>query len=282
MPPLLASPPIANSADEAPLSKSLIPDLAATPSSAPTAQTESPDIDDPHAEYVRLRLEIDSLTSRRGAKETRDASQLATLKQNLVKAQNHYFFRADEAEVLYRTARKAADAQALQTHLRADGGSHDTPTPPAKRRPPKLKEPVPPISVALSDATDSDGREGGMLGILETPYEVKTSDGKIIPIRDMGAPKQWSNRTPKLLLAETVHKVDRYAVITYSNVSGHSRARRSSVSIRGKGGKSGTWTMNEIACSNDEQVCELFDLVPYSALTHTRPNNTYLLSHCMP
>lgn len=79
---------------------------------------------------------------------------------------------------------------------------------------------------------DEEDSVGGLLEILEEmPKSETTNEGVTIAIRDMALPKHWSGRTSKVLLAEAVAKSDRYAVVTYSIISGHSRAKRASVSL---------------------------------------------------
>jgi ATP-dependent RNA helicase DHX29 len=210
------------------------------------SERASPDSDDPHAEYVRLKIEIDSMTTHRTAQEDREASHLILLKRRLASVQDHYFFRQDEADELYKTARQDLDAKTLQARLRGEAPALSS----KKKRPTRLAEPSPPSA----DSEDSD-EPGGMLDILETLQE-SVVDGKTVPVRDMGTSKQWSGRTPKVLLSETVRKVDRRAVISYRNISGNSRAQRMSVDVRADGGKEGTWTMDDVACTTEAQVCQ--------------------------
>jgi ATP-dependent RNA helicase DHX29 len=222
--------------------------------SSSSSLRNSPDNDDPHDQYVRLRMEIDALTRNRMSQESRDASHLENLKLQLAAVQEHYFFRVREAEALYKEARQAADAEALRSRLRGDVSSAEPRVRADKKRPPKLKSSAPDTATAtVSDSDDSEGGEG-MFALLENATTSEMPDGRVIPIRDLGAPKQWSGRTPKMLLAETVHKVDRHAVVSYANTSGHSRAKRATVSVRGDGGQSGTWAMDDVACQSEEQV----------------------------
>lgn len=232
------------------------------------SERASPDSDDPHTEYVRLKIEIDSMTTHRTAQEDRDASHLILLKERLTRVQDHYFFRQDEADEQYKTARQELDAKSLQARLRGEAPALSS----KKKRPSRLVEPEP--APTSADSEDSDG-PGGMLDILETLQE-SVVDGKTIPVRDMGTSKQWTGRTPKILLSETVRKVDRHAVISYRNISGNSRAKRMSVDVRADGGKEGTWIMDDVACTTESQVRQPSVQI-HSCLLFARLNNTYPL-----
>jgi ATP-dependent RNA helicase DHX29 len=99
------------------------------------------------------------------------------------------------------------------------------------------------------------------------PATETDAQGKTITIRDMAMPKHWSGRTPKVLLKETVAKSDRYAAIGYSIISGGSRARRASVSIRWEGKKMDEWLMEDVACHDDGQAEQYIATVALHALT---------------
>jgi ATP-dependent RNA helicase DHX29 len=259
------SAPIAPEEEERAAVKSrILESLGGNGDNSSSSERSSPEPDDdPHAEYVRIKLRIDDMTTHRTGGQGGDAASLVLLKKRLAEVENHYFFKKSEAEQQYQAARRAADANALQSRLRAptdDVTSQPaTVTPQPKKRPAKLKPSVDTTgSSAVASAGVLDGDEdedgGGLLTFLDGPLTTETTNGVTIPVRDMGGPKQWSGRTPKVLLAETVRKVDRYAAITYRSVSGSSRARRAAVSIRADGGKSGSWIMEDIACQDEEQV----------------------------
>jgi ATP-dependent RNA helicase DHX29 len=220
---------------------------------------ESPESDDPHHEYVKLKLQIDDFKSGGQALGgPRDDAFFKSLQARLIEVQNHYFFDRIDAEQQYREARKKADALALQERLREDSNAEPTkplhPTT-SRKRPPNIKPPSNNARTSAVDGTASDSdSSGGMLELLDGPPAEEVSDGVTIIVRDMGPAKQWTGRTPKVLLAETVTKVDRYAAITYRCISGHSRAKRAAVSIRGDGGKNGSWSMNDVACHDLDQV----------------------------
>ncbi|THH20831.1 hypothetical protein EW146_g599 [Bondarzewia mesenterica] len=231
--------------------------------------------DDPNHEYVKLKLKIDSLTTwRRLPGESADDSFVKTLQSRLMAVKEHYFFDERDAEAQYRTEREKADALNLQNRLRANE-TRENPQEatlsisPAKRRPPKLRSVKDTVTTTKTDIFDGDDEEqsGGLFEILdELPASEVTDQGTSINIRNMALPKHWSGRTPKILLAETVAKSDRFAVVSYRVVSGASRAKRAAVSIRWGAGKEGDWTMIDVACHDDIQAEQYIATVALHAL----------------
>ncbi|EMD41750.1 hypothetical protein CERSUDRAFT_110326 [Gelatoporia subvermispora B] len=215
-----------------------------------TSGWQSPS-DDLISEFVRLKMQITDLTShRRKPGEKRDATFLKDLQTRLEEVKSDYMFDADEAEEHFRIEREKADSAALQARLRGSG-------PPSPRSPPQPRSrqrspnPVSRETINSSDLFEDDTEEtqAGLFGILEEmPTEEISEQGTVIEVRDMPFPKHWSGRTPKTLLDETIHKVDRYAAITYRCISGASRAKRAAVLIRWEGGRTREWTMDGIAC----------------------------------
>ena len=97
-----------------------------------------------------------------------------------------------------------------------------------------------------------------------------TNDSVIITLREMALPKHWPGPTPKILLKETVLRLDRYAVITYNLISGSSRIKRVSLTIRWDGTKSDIWAMNDVACPDQIQAEHYIALTVLHALTFPR------------
>ncbi|KAJ7925913.1 P-loop containing nucleoside triphosphate hydrolase protein [Mycena leptocephala] len=212
---------------------------------------DSVDAEDANLEYVHLKLKIANLTANRPPGDQTDSSQLQDLRKQLAKVKNNYFFNEKSAEAQYRIEREKADAIALQARLR---GLAPTDSP---NRPPNLQPQAPPPPVAVTDIFDEDIGDsvGGLLEALEDmPTTVTTDHGTIVNVRDMALPKHWSGRTPKILLAETVSKADRYAAISYTVLSGSSRAKRAGVSIRWDGKKMDEWSMEDVACHTEGQA----------------------------
>ncbi|KAF7966231.1 hypothetical protein HWV62_39469 [Athelia sp. TMB] len=231
---------------------------------APSSDSDSPESDDPNAEYVRLKMQITNLTTRRLPGTSTDSSVLKQARSQMEKVKKHYFFDEKSAEDEFRKAREKADALALQSKLRGlsvgvqSPGIIDRPKAnTGKKRPPDIQPPravTPPASA--SDTLDSDSDDsGGMLDILDgLPTSQVNDQGTTVTIRDMSLPKHWSGRTPKTLLAETVAKADRYAAISYQIISGHSRAKRAAIHIRWEGRKDGEWRMEDVACHDETQA----------------------------
>ncbi|EGN98639.1 hypothetical protein SERLA73DRAFT_107710 [Serpula lacrymans var. lacrymans S7.3] len=114
---------------------------------------------------------------------------------------------------------------------------------------------------------DSDDAVGGIFELFEEMSNETTEKGVTIKVRDMALPKNWSGRTPKILLSETVMKIDRYAAVTYQLISGSSRAKRSSVKVLWEGGRADEWAMEDIACHNSAQSEQYIATVALHALT---------------
>ena len=236
-----------------------------------SSERESPETDDPNAEYVRLKMQIANLTSHRQFGNGTDASVLTGLSTQLQAVKKHYFFDEQDAEAQYRIEREKEDALALQSRLRGLGDASLASSIPkaGKKRPPNIRPPqLSPRATVAADIFDGDSDSStGMLQILDELPESVTNDGVTIRIRDMALPKHWSGRTPKILLAETVAKANQYAAITYQSISGSSRAKRAAVHIRCEGGKNGEWKMEDVACHDETQAEAYIATVALHALT---------------
>jgi len=233
--------------------------------------SESPDVDDLNSEYVRLKLQITSLGRQPGSQA--NASFISELEAKLKEVKTNYFFDERDAEAQYQIERKAADMHALQSRLRGESTSSSETTLSAAqkiKRPLNLKPQAIPSRPAAADVFDTDeaGSEGGMFEILDSMPTTETNEkGVTVHIRDMSLPKHWSGRTPKTLLSETVAKVDRYAVISYTMVSGCSRAKRAAVCIRWEGQKTDEWDMEDVACHDTTQAEQYIATVALFSLT---------------
>lgn len=223
--------------------------------------------EDPTSEFVRLKMQITDLTTHRKPGESRDASFLHSLRRRLDEVQQDYLFDEQQAEAQFRLERDKADAEALQSKLRGDIA--DTPQPIPER--PQHRSPVSQLSPEVADTPhdifEDDDSPGGLLEILETPATETTADGITITLRDVTLPKHWSGRTPKTLLSEAVHKIDRFAAISYSAVSGASRAKRAAIEIRWNGAKVDYWEMKDVACSDNVQAEQYIATVALHSLT---------------
>ncbi|KAF8898608.1 P-loop containing nucleoside triphosphate hydrolase protein [Infundibulicybe gibba] len=241
----------------------IIPHVTApTPSALTESGEDSLDEAEPIQEYVDIKIKIDGLM-RNTPNNSADSIELRKLRQRLAIVEGNYFLDKNEAEQRYRHDRKKAEALALNERLRAAPSS---PVHTRKQRPPDL-QPSPPIAINdIFDNKDGESSDGLLELLDEIPAET-SSQGKIICLRGMPLPKHWSGRTPKILLKEMVAKLDRYAAITSSIISGSSRAVRASVSIRWEGKKMDQWEMEDTACYDDEQAGQYIATVALHALT---------------
>ena len=240
--------------------------LVETDSSAHESLRWSP-VEDPNSEFVRLKLRIMDLTTHRRADEKADAAFLQDLQRRLKNVQVDYLFDKREADALYKEERSKVEAAALQAKLR--GLDDSTPMKPS-RASKKVKEPPSRAesTATTSDVFDGDEPAGGMFELLEQMPETETTEaGTTVQVRDLALPKHWSGRTPKLLLSEIVRKTDKYAVISYSCISGSSRAKRSLVDIRWDGGKTQSWSMDDVACYDQTQAEQYISTVALHALS---------------
>ncbi|KAJ7631081.1 P-loop containing nucleoside triphosphate hydrolase protein [Roridomyces roridus] len=226
--------------------------------------------EDTNLEYARLKLKIAKLTSDRLPGDKTESSELRNLQTRLQQVKKHYFFDEKDAEAQYRVEREKAEAVALQARLRGTSTTSLAPSPKfVKKRPPNL-QPPPPQAAASTDIFDEDIGDsvGGLLEALEDmPTTVTNDHGTVVNVRDMALPKHWSGRTPKILLAETVSKADRYAAISYIMLSGASRVKRASVSIRWDGKKTDEWSMDNVGCHTEGQAEQYIATIALHELT---------------
>jgi ATP-dependent RNA helicase DHX29 len=220
---------------------------------------DSSDTDDPNAEYVRLKMQIANLTSRRPPGDNTESAFVQDLRAKLDVVKKNYFFDEKDAEAHYQLEREKANTLALQSRLRGNKDtsfeipqSRNAP----KQRPPNLQQPIAKSPLAVRDLFDNESEDsaGGLFELLDTPTTEINEQGTTVRILDMALPRHWSGRTPKTLLSEVVVKADRYAAISYRIVSGLSRAKRASVNIRWEGRKMGEFVMEDVACYDEAQA----------------------------
>ncbi len=211
------------------------------------ADSGSSDEDDPNAAYVKLMLRLNDSSIH--------PSAVNGLKKRMEIVKRHYFFDEKTATANYNSERQKMISENLKARLRGDVVQKPLPAPKAVLPPPA------PLSMPQSDAPPptpdffDDDSETGLFDLLqEMPTSETTAEGVTYTIRDMSLPKHWSGRIPMTSLAEVVSKADRYAVISYSIVSGASRAARAAVTIRWNGGSLRTWSMDTVACYDPIQA----------------------------
>ena len=94
-----------------------------------------------------------------------------------------------------------------------------------------------------------------MFGSLleESTQEATNDQGTTIAVHDMALPKNFSGKSPRTNLEETVRKIDKFATVTFATIS-RSRAFRASVTIRWDGGRTQYFDTQEIACCDSVQA----------------------------
>jgi len=246
-------------------------------SDARESGTATPDVggtyggDDPDAEYVRLKLMMDTL--RKGNSDSGNAEQLHLLQSQLDDVKQSYFFREKDSEAQYRVERERLDSEALKAKLRGLSDLAVVPskevTSPSKHRPPDLKPAGPPkTNTSIFDNDSDDDSPGGLFEILqEIPATEITASGSTVRLQSMDVPKHWSGRTPKALLQETIAKKDKYAVANYACISGSSRVRRASVTVCWDGGRIQSWSMDDVGCPDLKEAEQYISTVTLHALT---------------
>ncbi|KAJ8521412.1 hypothetical protein ONZ45_g1880 [Pleurotus djamor] len=229
------------------------------------------EIDDPNIEYARTRVKIQE-AKRKGSHIDRDILQ--TLEFRAKRLSEHYFFNSKEAEALYRIEQAKVDAAALDARLR---GLAVASVPPNTQNTQAKVSLPPPVVLPepteqrkdFFDEDDDEHAEGGILGILEAlPESATDSNGTTVSIKDMALPKHWVGATPKVLLTDKVTKLDKYAIISWTSVSGVSRAKRAGLTIRWAGREVDNWSMTDVACHDDVQAQHYIATVALHALTY--------------
>ena len=243
---------------------------------------------DPNAEYARVKLRILERGRSSGIAGSMDLN--LTDEMRLTELREHYFFKEKDAEAAFRQLKSQALAAAKDARLRDPNASSSLLSTPKKagrkERPPSLLSPAAspkfgspkkqPSDITDDSASEVSG-EGGMFGNMldeaPTTQVVAGANGNItVLIRDMSLPKQWGGRTSKILLTETVHKIDRYAAVSYFPIAVTSRAVQSGVRIRwGNAGKQKQlpqeWRMKNDGCHDQMQSEQFIATVALHALT---------------
>ena len=239
---------------------------------APSDEDQVYDDNELNDEYIRTKLEIAKRTTHRSGTVKSSQQELSELRNRLLSIKQEYLFDEREAEALYQKAQQQLEADLLRERLLGQAPSESVKS--SKKRPPSIEIPAPanddsPPSADVFERIEDDGP--GLLDLLQDiPTSETTSGGLTWTIRDMALPKHWSGRTPKLLLQETVRKTDKFAVISYSIVSGDSRAKRAAVRVRWHGKKLDEWTMEDVACPEESQAEQYIATIALHAVTYPR------------
>lgn len=228
--------------------------------------------DDPDAEYVRLRLEMDTLRKER---DPRGVERLGFLKTRLDDVKQSYFFREKASEAQYRLERQRLHSEALQAKLH--GLSDVTvvhPTPPGvvlplMHLPPDLNTTeTTKTNIDLFENDSDDESPGGLFESLqEIPATETTASDITVRLQSMEGPSHSSDRLPKVILQETITKKDKYAVTKYARIPSPSGILRASVTISWNGGRTQSWSMDDVGCPDITQAEQYISTVALHALT---------------
>ena len=209
--------------------------------------------------FSRVKLLHDVISIRPDVTE-----RLQALRKQMDTLSRDYLFDEKEARVLYNQARDRLNEKVLEERLL----SHSQVTMVAPSGNTGASVANPDTSNATDDS-DSDDSSTGMLGILDDPNATEiTIKGTVMSLRTMILPKHWSGPMPKILLRDFVVKRDRYAAISYSMLSTHSRARRASVVISWQNKRRDEWSMDDVACPDDSQAESYVATVALHSLTY--------------
>jgi ATP-dependent RNA helicase DHX29 len=230
----------------------------------PSSEHIAPELDDPNMEYARIKLQLVNLKSGNTSQQRKsDVARL--LEEKLRSVKSHYFFDERDAERLYRSELQQVNAEFLRAMLR---GSLE---PPRRKNPKGANAPVtmPPEPEPQSDLFDQEDDEssGGLLEILDVVSEVEGPRGTTISVKDMSFHKQGGGKLPQAVLLDYVSKVDQYATVTFSSLSGQSRAKRSGVRVLWGDRKVDEWKMEDIACREESQAEHYIATVALHALS---------------
>lgn len=216
------------------------------------------DEEDPNIVYCNLRLRQDTLTLDVKSQET--ISKSRQLQKEIDAIKQDYLFNENEAMELYKQERSKLDKAILEAKLQSP--TNDSLT----ARPKKVRTPPPTVDPKGDDGSDSDE---GMLGLFDTAGATEVVlKGITFAFRDLETPKHWSGPMPKGLLRDFVVKSDKYAAITYTSLSTHSRAKRASVTVSWSTRKKEEWSMTDIACPNESQAEQYISLIALHSLAY--------------
>ena len=237
-------------------------------SSASDSGRDSPETDNPVVQYVQTKLRFEGLMQHG---KLADSSETQALRDKMEVLKANYFFDEKEAKECYEVERRKIDAVVLQSRLL--GEIPNIPTHHSLMNSSKAQPPSPRTPSSFTTGPDvfddgSDELTGGIFHLLDGLTETESDpQGVTITVRDMALPKHWSGRTPKVILKETVSKVDRYAAVSYNIISGTTRVKRAAVRIMWEGRKMDEWFMEDTACCDEEQAEQYIATVALHSLT---------------
>ncbi|KAF8641157.1 hypothetical protein AX17_000792 [Amanita inopinata Kibby_2008] len=271
------TPRSSSSSEKVHSSGNIQPDLKARILASVEERSDETELDDPTQEYVRLQLAYDNLTRHHRSVNQANTHEISLLYDRIKAVKKDYLFDERKAETLYQAERKKIEDAALEERLK--GTSSLTllePSAPVWEDKPSAAGSVTPEKslASTNDIFDDDGSSVGLFDMFDDPSQSgATWEGTTIQFKDMGSPKHWSGRTPKRLLQEVAVKKDRFVAISYSIISGASRAKRASVSIRWDGQRTETWSMTDVACGGEMQAEEYIATIALHSLTFSHKDS---------
>ena len=218
--------------------------------------------------FVHLKLKLDDLSAQpRKGYQVEKRAILELLKEQSEDA----FFDDRKAESFYTAERMKKLMEKLSSvPVEEPSSASPSPTPSPVVQSEDRNEIVQSSpGPDLFDGSDDDGSGGGLFGILEeAELGAVTERGVTIAFKDTPLPKGWSGQTPKSMLRDLVQRRDKYATISYSVVSGRSRAARASVTICWQSGKREEWLMDNVACREESQAEQYISTYALHALSY--------------
>lgn len=211
----------------------------------------------------------------KGSDDTEVVEQLRPLETRLDDAKQFPLKREKVSEAQYQPERERIHPETLRNKLHDLSDSMTVhPTSSEVVLPPKLQPLEPKLTKTTTSNVDifencsDDENPGGLFEILqEIPATETTASGSTVRLQSMAIPNHWSHRLPKAILQEMVAKKDKYAVAKYACISGPSRVQRASVTITWDGGRTQSWSMDDVGCPDLKQAEEYVSTVSLHALT---------------
>ena len=220
----------------------------------------------PETEYDRLRSDIDALG--KGDHDPESLEQLRLLETRLDGVKQSHFFREKVSGAQFHSETLENKLHSLSDLVVVHPKPPEIILPP-KHQPLESKPTEASItSVDIFDNDNGDENSGGLFEILEEiPATETTASGSIVRLQPMAVPKHWSDRLPKAILQEVISKKDKYAVVKYACISGPSRVLRANLTVIWDGGRTQSWSMDDVGCPDLKQAEEYISTVALHALT---------------
>ncbi|WVQ72381.1 hypothetical protein IAR50_001933 [Cryptococcus sp. DSM 104548] len=240
-------------------------------------------------QWAQLQLSLDTLRGPAAGKKGKkgkgtgvvlETPEMKGLKEKIAAIEKEYMFSRKNADSILKTLKSQRNADSIAAKLRGlstkteEKGQTEVDKP-VQEEDEALGTPVQGEegeSVARKDgsnildapASDDDDEGGGLFGaMLDEPTEpqpglkpdAETSSSTTIPIRSMPIPKQLSfaGTIPKNVLKAALTKATKQAVLSYVNLSGHSKAARAGLECRWQSGAEKgrrVWRMDDLACDD--------------------------------